>query len=250
MKPTENWWDRKNPDLITIYQETQRICENIAVPVTEKVTWTEDTEQFFSDKSKDGNVIVEPLDTVSSLIKWSKFGKTAILNMASMKRPGGGVANGARAQEECLFRCSNLYHIPQSMYPLQLDDSIYSKDVSFVRDGDYNILDNPVMCDVITIPAINLNTDDGKSLGDKYESYMLDKMFYMLNSALLSGCDNIILGAWVCGVFNNNPEIVAELFKETLEGDIKNYYKNIVFAVINDHNSVANNYEIFKKILG
>ena len=33
----------------------------------------------------------------------------AILNMASAYRPGGGVMNGARTQEECSLRRSNLF---------------------------------------------------------------------------------------------------------------------------------------------
>ena len=33
----------------------------------------------------------------------------AVLNMASAYRPGGGVMNGARTQEECILRRSNLF---------------------------------------------------------------------------------------------------------------------------------------------
>ena len=59
-----------------------------------------------------------------ALIKYCKCGKTAVLNMASSKRKGGGVENGSMAQEECLFRCSNLFTIQDNLYPIQKDQYI------------------------------------------------------------------------------------------------------------------------------
>jgi uncharacterized protein (TIGR02452 family) len=253
-----------NERLAKIYQETKEICSSITPPVSEKVTYDDHTPQAGIDTNLpdlSGNIIVEPMDTVSALIKYSKLGKTAVLNMASAKRPGGGVENGAMAQEECLFRCSDLFTIPKSFYPLKSDQFIYTKGASFVRDGQYNIMD-PVIGDVITMSAINLNnehidySDSGRleypvgiPIMDEY--LYLDKMFYMINSALLNGCTNIILGAWGCGVFKNDPSVISDLFREVLDspqGNTKlhNMFDNVVFAIINDHNSTGNNYQIFK----
>jgi hypothetical protein len=51
-------------------------------------------------------------------------------------------------------------------------------------------------------------------------------------------------------VFKNDPEKVAQYFKDAIIGEgYGSLYKKIIFAVINDHNSVANNYEIFNTIL-
>ena len=247
--------------LIEIYQDTKLICQDITIPKTEKVTFSDDTKQAgihtdFIEKS--GNILVEPIDTVSAITKYSKKGKTAALNMASSRRKGGGVENGAMAQEECLFRCSNLFTIEDNLYPISSDQYIYTHNASFVKDKDYNRID-PILSDVITIPAINLNTNyrkvvhSYKEFGysndeNGYESLTLDKMFYMINSAALNGCDNLILGAWGCGVFNNNPNTIAKLFKKTLEGgELYKLFDNIVFAIINDRNSVGNNYEVFLK---
>ena len=60
--------------------------------------------------------------------------------------------------------------------------------------------------------------------------------------------DNIILGAWGCGVFGNEPDKMAKMFKDVLEEGYK--FNNVIFAIINDHNSVGNNYNEFKKVIG
>lgn len=241
-------------ELIKIYQDTKQVCSSIPVPKSEKFSW--DTDEISTNTAKKaGNIIVEPMDTISALVKYSKRGKTAILNMASAKRKGGGVENGAMAQEECLFRCSNLFTISDDFYPLGEDQYIYTYDATFVKDVNYGIME-PVTADVITIPAINLNGShiDFSKPGfnndkEQYECIMLDKMFWMINSSIISGCDNIILGAWGCGVFKNDPSVVSRLFKEVLEGDLQESFNNVVFAIINDRNSVGNNYEIFKNTL-
>ena len=226
----------KEEKLIEIYQDTKNICLSIHEPTSYKVFNTYDNilnaGVDIDFPKRKGNIIVENLDTVSALVKYTPTGKTAILNMASYKRPGGGVENGAVAQEECLFRCSNLYTISKDLYPLTQYEYIYTKDATFVKDFYYNKMSH-VKADVITMPAINLNEREIKdfklSVDDEY--YYLNMIYLMLNSALLNGCSNIILGAWGSGVFKNDPNIMAELFKEELTGGILySMFDNIVFA--------------------
>ena len=173
--------------------------------------------------------------------------------MASYKRPGGGVYNGARAQEECLFRCSNLIHVvPNSFYPLQENEALYTKDAIFFKDKYYGYMD-PVVCDVVTIAAINLNEnakyDPVQNIKD-YRNVTKDKIRLMISLAAKNGVQNLILGAWGCGVFKNDPNLMSQYFSEVLIGEGYSVdFKNVVFAVINDHNSVGNNYDIFYKNL-
>jgi uncharacterized protein (TIGR02452 family) len=234
----------KKEELIQVFENTKSLCENVKPPISEKHTWDSFEEVV-------ANVVVEPMDTVSALCKYLPLGKTLVLNMASSKRPGGGVANGSVAQEECLYRCSNLFEVSKDFYPIGFREYIYSKDVTFIKDKDYNVM-FPVSCDVITIAAVNLNKShiDGADIFDeeKYETTMCMKMDAIFKAARTNKCDNIILGAWGCGVFKNDPKVVAQLFC-ILTRMHKQYFKNIVFAVINDHNSVANNYQIFSDVV-
>ena len=69
-------------------------------------------EHFQSRKHPNGHtaqITVEKNTTFSAAKKYLVAGKTAVLNFANPVTPGGGVQNGAMAQEECLCRSSNLY---------------------------------------------------------------------------------------------------------------------------------------------
>ena len=234
-------------NLIEVFEDTKQytLDNNLTKSKTTKHTFLEIEPANGLTKS---NISVINSDTVSAALDFSLLGKTALLNMASYKRPGGGVRNGARAQEECLFRCSNLSEvIPTSHYPLKEDECVYTSAGVFFKDFNYDYI-TPTEIDVITIAAINLN---GYELTDfkQYIKTNKDKIRLMLSLAIKNEVRNIILGAWGCGVFKNNPVQIATFFKEVLDEGYNSYFDNVVFAIINDHNSVDNNLEIFKSIL-
>lgn len=195
------------------------------------------------------NIWVENMDCVEVARKLSKEGKTCMLNMASFKHPGGGVKKGSMAQEEELARRSNLMVTLETFeYPLSIDDVIYSSGVTFFKDGNYNDIE-PFLCDIITIAALNLNgTNLPEHIMKNYYGIMTSKIESMFENALINGCENIILSAFGCGVFKNDPTIVAQMFFDRVK-KYNNKFKNIVFAIINDHNADNNNYQIFKDII-
>lgn len=235
--------------LIAIYQDTKAKCSDLEIPKSEKKKY-EPSAYPNDDYSGVGDIIVEPLDTVSAIAKYiaGARGKVAILNMANAKHKGGGVERGAMAQEECLFRCSNLFTIPDEFYPLGTEEYIYTHQATFIKGSDYGTI-WPMNVDVITIAAPNLNKDFkgneiSKELLDNYEDIMTKKIYSMIYSAFDNECKVLILGAWGCGAFKNDPNAVAKLFKNVLEKE-RYLFDKVIFAVINDRNSVGNNYQIF-----
>lgn len=196
------------------------------------------------------NITVDNEDCIKIANNLSLSGKTCLLNMASYKRPGGGVRNGSMAQEEELCRRSNLiYGLPNEYYPLSVNQFIYTEGVTFFKDKHYNIMDS-FDCDVITMAAINLNNGTPfVSKPKSYESDMINKIKNMLWYPSTKGCNNLVLSAFGCGVFRNDPNYVANLFLDILNSGYSCLYKNISFAIINDRNSVSSNFEIFKKII-
>jgi len=226
--------------LINIYNETKEITKGLPKPLTRKITFENDIKiSHFKP-----NIQVIDSDSVSALNLY-KFNNPCVLNMASSKNPGGGVEKGSSAQEESLFRCSNLYHISKDFYPLKDNEALYSTNVSFVKDKYYSWM-RTITCDVITIAAPNLNYGGLPKNYEQTEEY-INLIKNKIRLMLSSDTETIILGAWGCGVFKNNPETIANLFKDVISEGTN--IKNIIFAVINDNNSVADNYNIFKKIL-
>lgn len=178
------------------------------------------------------------------------------LNFASAKRPGGGFLSGAVAQEESLARASTLYEsIKDSPFyknhvnALYSHDMIYSPDVWVFRNdftcgkNSYK-LDNPYKVAIITATAVNQNAL-------KFEEYlnvneiMLERSRRVLEIAIRNNHKILILGAWGCGAFGNQPEIIAAIFKYLLSNWYKNSFEKVVFPIFGN----GNNYSTFKKIL-
>lgn len=201
-------------------------------------------------------------------------GFVAVLNFASATTPGGGVTKGSTAQEECICRCSTLYPaLNQQMcwdeyYNVNRkaldnrgsDAIIYTQDVLVFKDKDYNLLDkgNEFYIDVITCAAPNLREKPHNSYNDGANPKQLvlsdDELYdihvkrakHIFNVANGEGVDYLVLGAFGCGAFKNNPEVVAKAYRDVIPEYINNF-KVIDFAIIDG--KYTNNYEIFKKVL-
>lgn len=78
---------------------------------------------------------------------------------------------------------------------------------------------------------------------------MWDKAESMFYEAHKNGCKNLVLSAFGCGVFKNDPYEVAYMFKDIMDAGGAGLFDNVVFAIINDRNSVASNFEIFNEVL-
>lgn len=245
-----------NRNLINVFEDTLATCQTIDKSVTTKHTFA---EILPASPSSINNISVINSDTVSALVECINDGKTCAINMASAKRPGGGVENGASAQEECLFRCSNLWtSVDKSFYPLKIDECLYTKDAIFFKDKNYDYME-PVICDVITIAAFNLN-EVGHFFGKRVAKFdelnksidlnTKDKIRLMVSMPVKNGVKNLVLGAWGCGVYKNDPTKMSEYFREILiDEGYASLYDKVIFAVINDYNSVGNNFGIFSKTL-
>jgi uncharacterized protein (TIGR02452 family) len=163
------------------------------------------------------------------------------LNFASARHPGGGFLGGARAQEESLCRSSGLYAclLTSKMYGHHAGErggfytnyAIYSPGVPVIRDDDGDLLDPYYLCSFITSPAVNAGASREKSRG-VIRAEMARRVRKVLAIAAGHGHDAVVLGAWGCGVFRNDPEVVAELFRESLGGEFHGAFVRVVFAVL------------------
>ena len=70
----------------------------------------------------------------------------------------------------------------------------------------------------------------------------------MLAAAAEQGAEILILGAFGCGAFQNDPRVVAEAYKKVL-AELDGVFREVHFAVYCSPRDQVN-YEVFKKVLG
>jgi len=188
-------------------------------------------------------------DTFNAAEPYARKGlKTCILNMASDFVPGGGVEKGSRAQEEDLFRRSNLFRtLTRNFYPLRSDQVLYTHTVHVGFDANYRALQEPFQVSVISCAAIrNPQIHNGRYVQEDYK-LMQNKIKTIFEIAKQKRMEILILGALGCGAFHNPVKIVAQIFKQLLNGEYKDVFQEVVFAVMSKKDD---NYDIFNSVLG
>ena len=173
-------------------------------------------------------------------------GPVAVLNFASAKNPGGGFLNGSQAQEESLARSSALHASQQRAWTfyerhraspslLYSDAMIVSPGCPIIRDDDGVLLDEPQLATIITSAAPNAGAAANNRPG---ELPLIPDVFarrseYVLALASSHGYRNLVLGAWGCGVFRNDPRVVAAAFAGHLRrGAWSGRFDRVVFSVL------------------
>ena len=230
----------------------QRYSKETAYSVQNTTIYNSD--HIFPQLSKEVSpkFLTEDLDSVSAIFKHHS-NKIAVLNFASFKNPGGAFLNGARAQEECLCHESNLYNILSQFQDgfykpnlkclnrsLYRNKALYSKDVLFLHNQQ------EIKCDVITCAAPNYKAAHRFQRVTQEENFTVleSRIKFIIDIAEEQQVETLILGAFGCGVFGQDPKEVAQLFNKYLAKT--SYIHNVIFAIPNTNRD--RNYSVFMKI--
>lgn len=192
-----------------------------------------------------------------------------VLIMASDICPGGGVRKGARAQEECIYRRTNIclhqnsdllnkYGLP--LYPFNMsinkklkdkrhkkefdklksevknykgtDVAIYTPKVTVLKDKEYKLLESFRTISFVNIAGIRNPVLENGNFKEDDENLLYMKIYQMIKIAVAYEHDSIVLGALGCGAFHNPPEIIAKIFADILEDYKVSPLKHIRFAIL------------------
>ncbi len=245
-------------DLVSIFEDTQNIIQ-ITPALRAQMLKSQSGSQLFLEEYESPIRSVRGCGTVEVVENTTfrcarelrpKFSNVAVLNFANPLEPGGGVKRGAMAQEECLCRCSDLYNVLDQAYFQKhyyqyhyhncdyffSDRLIYSPDITVFKSDDSppERLDDPFSVDVITCAAPYLNgyaTKTDEELMDIYRSRIKN----ILEAAMSKEVDCLILGAFGCGAFRNDPNLMAKAFADLLIGDqYAKFFEKVVFAIKKD----------------
>lgn len=250
----------KNSFLLTPEQGDEVLKQCLAEEFTvcctkeEKAVCTEEQTKIFAEEINAKTVCAEKVkekmlvwncSTVEAILRLHAQGiEVGVLNFASAKNPGGGFINGANAQEESLAVSSGLYRtltVHETYYSknrecksmMYTNHAIYSPNVVFFRDERSRLMEEPVTASVLTIPAVNMGQVLLKGEDpEKAKQVMRERMKLILSIFARQNCKHLVLGAYGCGVFRNDPIDIARWWKELLEKYFYERFETVVFAVL------------------
>ena len=248
-------------ETISIKNETDFAIKN------SKLFHTEDFPETFELKKIESETLVEvtdetTLEAAKRVCKEDENANPFVLNFASAKNPGGGFLGGAQAQEESLARSSSLYPcltVNFEMYEynrrgkscLYSDWMIYSPRVPVFRNDDGSLIQNPYLVTFLTSPAVNAGVvkqreTDKINLIESVNKERARKFLWIANQ---NQHKTLILGAWGCGVFQNDPQMIALIFDELLKGEFANCFERVIMAIY-DKTPTRKVYNAFVKVFG
>lgn len=203
------------------------------------------------------------LQGIAALV--TEFGDSSIaaLNFASARNPGGGFLGGAQAQEESLARSSGLYasqlmagdfyerhrRAPSLLYS---DAMILSPHCPVFRSDDGDLLPAPPRVCFITAAAPNAGAiaDQRPFELPQIDTTLQRRAEAVLTLAAAHGYRHLVLGAWGCGVFRNDPAKVAATFAQLLSSDNWNRrFERVRFSVY-DSSRGQETWRCFREALG
>lgn len=274
-------------DMAAIFRDTEEFYkrdENLRAAIQESIKATtfyaaDDYPDLPARRFKKTAVSVvrrRSLDAAIAMQKRHLELKITVHNFASATNPGGGVRHGARAQEESLCRCTTLYPVLNTQENMdryytvnrERGDSIYDDACLYTPEIVVckSDIDRPArlprdkwdLVDVITIAAPNLRARPNNEYnpGDAQPARLTDEELFKLQETRIRhmftvvahhGADIFVTGAFGCGAFKNNPEVVASVYKKILP-EFEGCFKEVVFAIYCRPNETQN-FDAFERIL-
>lgn len=259
-----------NDFLIEVFKDTKKLYTTDEA-LKASVEFTKTHQKLYPEEDKIDISNIKPAFETKVIVSKKRTFQAAeayknenvgVLNFANSFEPGGGVVYGARAQEESLCRLSTLYaalsadEMDSDFYekhlddddPLATDDIIYSPCVTVFKsdDSEMKLRDKREWfnVNVITCAAPDLNDTDISD--DELFALHVKRWRRIFTVAVKNGCTTLILGAFGCGAFRNNPEIVAKAAKKIVD-EFNGYFNCIEFAVACKDDWT--NFEAFKKVI-
>lgn len=204
-------------------------------------------------------------DCLDAAARLSQEGKRVLLlNMANQFRRGGGYSHGSGAQEEDLFRRTTLsaslndnHYKATSAIDRMLGQRgkgigefgvLYSDNITVFRRGrdqGYAFMSEADMFDisVVSSAAYDLRTlaSSVKPGTQQYIDGMQHKIRNQLRVAVQTRHRHLVLSAFGCGAFKNDPATVAQFYRDVLsEREFAGKFDLVQFAIY-PNPGVANN---------
>jgi uncharacterized protein (TIGR02452 family) len=233
---------------IRIYNQNTKLLmdDKIPIPDTIKVDYCDIdvSEENISRLATyhTSNVWIEQLKTDNCAVKYIDCGiacNVVVMNFASRIHHGGGYVRGATAQEEDLCRVMpQLFpSLCKIKYPFAEDSILVTQNLRIMRDSDnYTLLNKKYIKNISVVSAAAPNL--------KYECFDANRIkrtlknMYISVKTLLPEVDTIILGAFGCGAYKNDSNIMSQIMND-INLECNGMFKNVIFSIPPGDNLIA-----------
>ena len=192
---------------------------------------------FMTVQVRNETTLMTARDVTRDMVKEGK--RPLVLNFANGTEVGGGFLRGSGAQEETLCYASTLYSTlvgdPFYRYNLEhastasTDYAILSRAIVF-KDDRYTAIEKPWIMDVLTVAAPIAHIKWGGVSQSVSATLMDQRIARVLDIAIAYGYTDLILGAWGCGAFGNDPNVISRLFEKHLK-QRRQYFETVYFTI-------------------
>ena len=238
-----NSYSETAKNMVEVFEQTRNLSNTQFKEATELVkqqTFVYEELKKYKKEKKGTAVEFISGGTVETGYNSADEHRTAVLNFADAITPGGLVLVGGTTQEENICRCTNLYESittgrcvtdyyranAKTNGGIYLDNIIYSADVLVFRDDtDYSLIE-PKYFDVITCPAPSQYIRNEHTAMKIYTRRIRN----IITSAILNDAECLVLGAWGCGAFGQDPALISRAFVDVLN-EYSGAFKRVVFAI-------------------
>jgi len=230
---------RRNKKFLTgIATENQRLSADgqIFVPVTQRIRYDDaEITRCLINTTKTKLMFMEA--STNQCVRYLVENKVSVNvfahNFASEGCPGGGYLNGAKAQEEIeCYQIPGLYpSINKVKYPLEPGTILVTPGLRILRDSEtYELLpeDRQIGLGIVSAAAQNLSKKN-EVYDDEQTKITLANLFCSVKKSCPL-TDTLVLGAWGCGVFRNDPKVMAREILDSIN-QFGGYYQNICIAI-------------------
>lgn len=176
-------------------------------------------------------------DTITRVVE-AATGKVCVLDPASFTRPGGNYLGGGWSPEEQVCAESNLFPVLEGLKQryydanrqsgrggLNTDRALYLKDIVFTTAGVTKKRDVLAIAPVNRRMALENHRPEAECDQD-----LVNRIEALMRIAAANEPDTLVLCAFGCGFFDNDPAWVAGLFKQWLEAH-PGLFERVVFAI-------------------
>jgi uncharacterized protein (TIGR02452 family) len=261
---------------IDCWNDTQELSKRIEQP-PKSIKFKHNSELNMEKKYSNTPIIISNLDTIECaiLLKNQNY-NPLVLNLGDPHHSGGCVEMASKAQEESLFRTTNLcmtLKTTNDLYPIRDDEALLSNKIKILKTTEQsgwklikeNIFFDFITCCGIINPKIDY-TNEKKPKPKPKPKFKLEtdieklikKIELILQVAYINGNDSLVLGSLGCGSFKSPSNHTAKIFKAVLK-KYDGIFKIIHFAILKgvdsentmtkDHNKLPeDNFDIFKEV--